>query len=60
MGIYHFHQLQKCIKKQGQYLFPIKRDNLKAKAENFKTSIKYQQWKSLLQYFYNTFSNVEH
>ena len=57
---YRWHELQRCLEREGQYLLLVRWDNVAAHEEGFRKSPQYQEWKSLLHHFYDPFPTVLH
>lgn len=54
------HELQKCIENDHRYILLVKWETLADHTIGFRTSAKYQDWKTLLHHFYDPFPTVEH
>jgi heme-degrading monooxygenase HmoA len=57
---YRFHELQRCIEREGHYLLLVRWDSVAAHEEGFRQSPRYQEWKRLLHHFYDPFPAVLH
>ena len=60
MNGYQFHELQKCIEIENQYILLVRWETLEDHTEGFRGSAEYQEWKALLHHFYDPFPTVEH
>jgi len=54
------YQLKKCIEKKHQYILLVQWETLEDHEIGFRKSYEYQEWKSLLHYFYEPFPEVLH
>ena len=57
---YVSHQLQRCLDKNGRYVFLVNWRTLEDHTIGFRGSPQYQEWKRLLHHFYDPFPTVEH
>ena len=57
---YRSHELQRCLEREGTYLFLVRWDSVAAHEEGFRKSPGYQQWRKLLHHFYDPFPTVLH
>ena len=49
-----------CLENPDRYLLLVERQTLEAHAQGFRGSDRYQQWRTLLHHFYDSFPVVEH
>ena len=57
---YLCHDLQRCLENASHYLLLVRWTTLEAHTVGFRTSVQYQQWRSLLHHFYEPFPEVFH
>ena len=57
---YASHQLQRCVEKSGRYILLVTWETLEDRTLGFRGSPEYQEWRRLLQHFYDPFPDVEH
>src|ERR1700679_3605284 len=57
---YISHQLKRCIEKTNQFILLVEWEKLTDHTEGFRKSDEYQEWKRLLNHFYEPFPTVEH
>ncbi|MHB8209322.1 antibiotic biosynthesis monooxygenase family protein [Mucilaginibacter sp.] len=57
---YISHQLKRCIENTSQFILLVEWETLTDHTVGFRESAEYQEWKSLLNHFYNTFPIVQH
>jgi len=57
---YISHQLQKCIEKDNRYLLLVNWETLENHTVGFRQSKQFQEWRRLLNHFYDPFPEVEH
>ncbi|MGB6268169.1 MAG: antibiotic biosynthesis monooxygenase [Olleya sp.] len=57
---YISHQLKKCIEVENKYILLVNWETIEDHEIGFRTSEKYQEWKTLLHHFYQPFPKVEH
>jgi heme-degrading monooxygenase HmoA len=57
---YISHELQRCIERADHYLLLVRWENVAAHEEGFRKSVRYQEWKKLLQHYYDPFPTVLH
>jgi heme-degrading monooxygenase HmoA len=57
---YISHELHRCIEVENKYLLLVRWQRLEDHTEGFRKSVEYQEWKRLLNHFYDPFPNVEH
>lgn len=56
---YISHELQTCIEKPARYILLVKWETLEDHTVGFRQSQEYQQWKSLLNKYYDPFPTVD-
>lgn len=57
---YISHQLKKCIEEENKYILLVNWDTLEDHEIGFRKSEEYQQWKTLLHHYYESFPKVLH
>lgn len=57
---YRWHELQRCLEREGHYLLLVRWDSVLDHEEGFRKSPEYQEWKRLLHHFYDPFPTVLH
>ncbi|MGY3054960.1 heme-degrading monooxygenase HmoA [Pedobacter sp. UYEF25] len=57
---YISHELKKCVEQIDKYLLLVHWETLEAHTVGFRNSAEYQEWKKLLQHFYEPAPIVEH
>ncbi|ANS77112.1 antibiotic biosynthesis monooxygenase [Paenibacillus yonginensis] len=57
---YVSHELQKCVEQDNQYILLVKWESIKHNLIGFRTSPEYEEWKSLLQPYFDTEPDVGH
>jgi len=57
---YRWHELQRCLEREGHYLLLVRWDSVQDHEEGFRKSPQYQEWKRLLHHFYDPFPTVLH
>lgn len=57
---YITHELQRCIETENRYILLVRWQSLENHTIEFRQSIQYQEWRSLLHHFYDPFPTVEH
>ncbi|BAZ66899.1 MAG: antibiotic biosynthesis monooxygenase [Pelatocladus maniniholoensis HA4357-MV3] len=57
---YISHELQRCIETPNRYILLVRWQKLEDHTIGFRQSPEYQQWRSLLHHFYQSFPTVEH
>lgn len=60
MSGYISHELQRCIETPNRYILLVRWQTLEDHTVGFRQSPDYQQWRSLLHHFYDSFPTVEH
>ncbi len=53
-------EVRPCLERPGNYLLLVWWDRLEDHTEGFRTSERYEKWRSLLHHFYEPFPTVEH
>jgi heme-degrading monooxygenase HmoA len=53
-------EVRPCVERPGNYLLLVWWDSLEDHTEGFRTSDRYETWRSLLHSFYDPFPTVEH
>ena len=54
------HEISRCIEQQNRYLLLVRWRDLEDHTVGFRSSERYQQWRSLLHHFYHPFPTVLH
>ena len=57
---YLSHQLQRCLERPSRYILLVNWETLEDHTIGFRQSAGYQEWKRLLNHFYDPFPTVEH
>ena len=57
---YISHQLQKCLEKPNRYILLVNWQTLTDHTVGFRESAEYQEWRKLLNHFYDPLPQVEH
>lgn len=57
---YISHELKKCLEAPNKYILLVNWETLEDHTIGFRESKEYQEWKELLQHFYDPFPTVEH
>lgn len=57
---YISHELQRCLEDSSRYVLLVRWTTLEAHTVGFRTSVQYQQWRTLLHHFYDPFPEVLH
>lgn len=57
---YVSHELQRCIGTENRYILLVRWQKLEDHTIGFQQSPQYQEWRSLLHHFYESFPVVEH
>ena len=57
---YLSHQLQKCLEKPNRYILLVNWETLEDHTEGFRGSVEYQEWRRLLNHFYEPSVEVTH
>lgn len=57
---YISHELQRCLETTDRYILLVHWQKLEDHTVGFRQSPEYQEWRSLLHYFYEPFPTVEH
>jgi|TARA_B110000908_G_scaffold44817_1_gene54564 heme-degrading monooxygenase HmoA len=60
MNGYVSHQLKECIEEVDKYILLVSWETIEDHEIGFRKSQEYQQWKTLLHHFYESFPKVEH
>jgi len=57
---YRSHQFQKCIEKPNRYILLVEWETLKDHTVGFRESTQYQEYKALLNQYYEPGATMEH
>lgn len=57
---YISHELRRCIEQRNRYILLIQWQSLEDHTVGFRTSPQFQEWRQLLQHFYDSLPTVEH
>ena len=57
---FHSIAVHRCLETPNRYLLLVKWEHLEDHTVGFRQSDRYQQWRKLLNHFYNPLSSIEH
>ncbi|NMF61030.1 antibiotic biosynthesis monooxygenase family protein [Pseudanabaena yagii] len=57
---YISHDLHRCLETKNRYILLVRWQKLEDHTIGFRQSPEYQEWRSLLHHFYDSFPTVEH